>query len=55
MNNVYVVIFVASNGDVSCKLITKSEKKANKFAEKLSNDELGCYAYVDYYSGNKEM
>lgn len=54
MSNVYVVIFVTPSDGVSCELITKSEKKANKLAENLTNEELGCYAYVDYYSKNKE-
>ena len=54
MSNVYVVIFVTPNEGVSCELITKSEKKANKLVEKLTNEELGCYAYVDYYRGNKK-
>ena len=53
MSHVYVVIFVTQSDGVSCELITRSEKKANKLAEKLNNEELGCYAYVDYYRGRK--
>ena len=52
MKNVFVV-FSQTYADVIIELITKSQKKAYKMANKITNEGQGIYGIVRYYRGDK--